>query len=199
MSSARTPGIEEGDERHLLVEHRRHALVGGMRAEAPAPFAERAAGFRHRKARNHHRPVLDGDVGEPHHLPRLVAFVQDRLVDDHHDVAGLAVLVVGELRDRHALHRKHRMRAVEGRHRQPRDFRSAQIVRRRLLRSVEQFFTIDDLQKSRPCWCRIRNRRDCLRGRSKSVRAVRSAPRRLRPAPDPAGRNRGFLPGAPDR
>src|ERR1700716_355169 len=36
-------GIEEGDKGHLLVKHRRHALVGRMRAEAPAPLAERAA------------------------------------------------------------------------------------------------------------------------------------------------------------
>ena len=34
------PGIEEGDERHLPVKHRRHALVGGVRAETPATRAE---------------------------------------------------------------------------------------------------------------------------------------------------------------
>ena len=38
------------------------------------------------------------------------------------------------------------MRAVQGRHRQPRDFGQAQIVRRRLLRPVEQLLAVDDLQ-----------------------------------------------------
>ena len=106
-------GIEEGDERHLLVVDRRHAFVRGMRAEPPAALAEIAARLRHGVARDHHRAVLDGDVGEPHHLPRLGAFVEDRLVDDHHDVAGLAVLVLGEFGDRHVQHRKRRVRAVE--------------------------------------------------------------------------------------
>src|SRR4051812_21450597 len=36
-------GVEERDEGHLLVEHRRHALVGGMRAEPTAALAEIAA------------------------------------------------------------------------------------------------------------------------------------------------------------
>ena len=31
--------------------------------------------------------ALDRDVDEPHHLPRLLAFVEDLLVDDHDDVA----------------------------------------------------------------------------------------------------------------
>src|ERR1700755_775670 len=37
---------------------------------------------------------------------------------------------------------------VKARHRQPRDFRPAEIIRRRLFRSVEKFFAIDDLQKA---------------------------------------------------
>ena len=74
------------------------------------------------------------------------AFVQDRLVDDHDDVAALAVLVLGEFGDRHVQHRKGGVGAVEGRHRQPRDLGIAQIVRRRLLRAVEQLVAIDDLQ-----------------------------------------------------
>ena len=119
-----------------------------MRAEPPAALAERAARLGHGVARDHHRPVLDRDVGEPHHLPRLAAFVLDRLVDDHHDVAGLAVLVVREFGDRHALHGKHRVGAVEGGHRQPRDFRIAKIVRRRLLRPVDQLVAVDDLQEA---------------------------------------------------
>ena len=40
------------------------------------------------------------------------------------------------------------MGAVEGRHRQPRDFRKAQIFRRRLRRSVDQLVAIDDLQQA---------------------------------------------------
>ena len=36
-------GIEERDERHLLVVDLRHALVGGMRTEPPSALAERAA------------------------------------------------------------------------------------------------------------------------------------------------------------
>ena len=99
-------GIEERDERHLLVENRRHALVGRMRAEPPSPFAERPARLRHRIARDHHRAVLDGDIGEPDHLPRLGAFIEDRFIDHHHDVARFAVLVVSEFGDRHFQHRK---------------------------------------------------------------------------------------------
>src|SRR5579872_5890137 len=39
------PAIEPGDERHLLVVDRRHALVGGMRAKPSAALAEIAASF----------------------------------------------------------------------------------------------------------------------------------------------------------
>ena len=40
------------------------------------------------------------------------------------------------------------MRAVEGRHRHARDFRQAQIFRRRLLRPVDQLLAVDDLQEA---------------------------------------------------
>src|SRR5258708_6870794 len=139
-------GVEEGDEGHLLVVDGVHALVGGVRAEAAAALAEIAAGLGYGPVRYHHRPALDRDVGEPHHLPRLLALVQDRLVDDHDDVALAAVLVLGELGYRHLLHGEGRVRAVPARHHEPRDLRGAQIVRRRLLRSLEQFLAVDDLQ-----------------------------------------------------
>ena len=60
----------------------------------------------------------------------------------------LAVLVLGEFGDRHVLHRKRGVGAVEGGHRHPRDFRKTKIVRRRLLRSVDQLVAIDDLQEA---------------------------------------------------
>ena len=141
-------GVEPGDEGHLLVEDRRHALVRGMRAEAAAALAEVAARLRHGPARDHHRPVLDRDVGEPDHLPGLVAFVQDRLVDDHDDVARLALLVVGELRDRHLQHRESRMRAVPGRHDQAADLGARRLSGRRLGCALQQLLAIDDLHEA---------------------------------------------------
>src|SRR6185437_6945021 len=68
-------GIEEGDEGHLLVIDRRHAFVGGMRAEPPAALTKVTAGFRHRPARDHHGPgfgVTSANhticLGSPHSL-----------------------------------------------------------------------------------------------------------------------------------
>src|SRR6266567_1727617 len=68
-------GIEERDERQLPVEHRRHAFVRRMRAEAAAALAEMPARLLDGPVRHHHRPRLDRHVCEPHHLPRLLAFV----------------------------------------------------------------------------------------------------------------------------
>ena len=117
-----------------------------MRAEAATALAEIAGGLVGRIVRHDHRPLLDRDVGEPHHLPCLETLVQDRLVDDHHHVAPGAVLVLGELGDRHLQHREGRVRAVPGRHLQPRDLGSAQVLGRRRRRSLQQLLAIDDLQ-----------------------------------------------------
>src|SRR5262249_20755058 len=43
------PGIEVGDEGDLLVRRRRHALIGGMRAEAAPTLAEISARLGHRE------------------------------------------------------------------------------------------------------------------------------------------------------
>jgi len=59
-----------------------------------------------------HRPFFGRHVGEPHHLPCLQALVQDRLVDDHDDIALAPVLVLGELSDRHLQHREGGVRTV---------------------------------------------------------------------------------------
>src|SRR5205823_9807336 len=60
--------------------------------------------------------------------------------------APLALLVVSEFRDRHLRQRECGVGAVEGGHRKPRDLGKAKIIRRWLLRSVDQLVAIDDLQ-----------------------------------------------------
>ena len=72
-----------------------------MGAEAAAALAEIAARLRHLKIRDTIGCVLDGDVGEPGHLSRLLALVADLLVDDHDDVACRALRILGEFGDRH--------------------------------------------------------------------------------------------------
>src|SRR5437763_3453950 len=107
-------GVEPGDEHVLAVIHRRLVLVRRMRAETAAARAEVAARFRHRIGGDADRRFLVGRIDHPDHLPRLRAFVGERLVDDDDDVALAAVLVLGELRHLHAEHRQRRVGAVVG-------------------------------------------------------------------------------------
>jgi hypothetical protein len=130
-------GIEVGDEGDLLVEHRRHALIRGVRAEASAALAEISARFGHREIRHHHRPRFDRDVDEEHELARFLAFIEDLLVHDHHEVAYFAILVLGEFRDRHFQHRENRVRAIEGQHIELTDDRITQVLTCRLLRTIQ--------------------------------------------------------------
>src|SRR5262249_16592251 len=139
-------GIEVGDKGDLLVEHRRHALIRGMRAEASPTLAEISARLGHREIRHHHRPRFGRDIDEEHELARFLAFIEDLLVHDHHEITYFAILVLGEFRDRHFEHRENRVRAVEGQHVDLTDNRIAQILRRRFLRTVQKLFAVDDLQ-----------------------------------------------------
>ena len=117
-----------------------------MRAEPAAALAEIPARFGHEEIRYHHRPRFDCHVYEEHELARFLAFIENLLVHDHHEITHLAVLVLGEFGNRHLRHRENRVRAVERHHVEPTHNRIAQVLRRRLLRTVEKLFTIDDLQ-----------------------------------------------------
>ena len=68
-------GIEVGDEHDLLVEHRRHTLICGMRAEPTASLAEVSARLRDGEIRDHHGLGLDRHVDEPHDLALLLALI----------------------------------------------------------------------------------------------------------------------------
>ena len=57
-----------------------------------------------------------------------------------------AVLVLGEFGDRHLQHREGGVGAVPGRHLELADLRIAQVLRRRLLRTVEELLAVDDLE-----------------------------------------------------
>src|SRR6266516_249765 len=50
-------------------------IAHGERADAAAALAEMPARLLDGPVRHHHRPRLDRHVCEPHHLPRLLAFV----------------------------------------------------------------------------------------------------------------------------
>ena len=109
------PAGEIGDEGEFLVKHRRRALVGGMGAEAHAAVAIIAAALRHREIRDHHGLCLDADVGEPHHLVRLLAAVgpAGRLADDHDEIAHRPDPRLREFGQRHLQQWKGRVRAVK--------------------------------------------------------------------------------------
>jgi len=74
------------------------------------------------------------------------AFVQDLLVDDHHEVALGALLVLRELGQRNVEQRQRRVRAVAGLKVEPPDLRVEQVLVGRLLRSVQQLLAVHDLQ-----------------------------------------------------
>src|SRR5262249_11018643 len=85
---------------------------------------------------------------EEHELARFLAFIEDLLAHDHHEITYFAILVLGEFRDRHFEHREDRVRPVEGQHVELTDDRIAQVLRRRLLGTVQKLFAVDDLQRA---------------------------------------------------
>src|SRR5262249_5849951 len=96
--------------------------------------------------RHRHRPRFDRDVDEEYELARFLAFIENLLVHDHHEVTYFAVFVLGEFRDGHLQHRENRVRAIEGQHVELTDNWIAQVLRRRLLRTVQKLLAVDDLQ-----------------------------------------------------
>src|SRR2546422_10577093 len=86
-----------------------------------------------------------GDVGNPHHLPRLETFVGDRLVGDDDEVSESPVLVLGELGDLHADRGERRVRADVGREIEPADLWIQEILACRLLWAVQELLPIDNL------------------------------------------------------
>src|SRR6185369_9911790 len=143
-------GVEPGDENVLPRVHRRLVLVGGMRAEAPAAAAEAALRvgmvLGHVEGSDAHRHLLVGDVGDEHHLARLLAFVGELLVDDEREVAAVGALVLRELGEVQAEHRQRGVHAVvDGEVHAP-DLRGEQVRRGRLVRPGEELRPVDDLQ-----------------------------------------------------
>ncbi len=116
-----------------------------MRAEAPAAAAEIPARLWDRPARHPERLRFGGDVGNPHHLPRLETFVGDRFVGDDDEVSESPVLVLGELGDLHADHGERRVRADVGREIEPADLWIQEILACRLLWAVQELLPIDNL------------------------------------------------------
>src|SRR5258708_26964097 len=84
-----------------------------MCAETSTTLAEISAGLGYKEIRHHHRSQFYCHVDEEHELARFLAFVENLLVHDHHEVTDLAVLVLGEFRNRHVWHRENGVRAVE--------------------------------------------------------------------------------------
>src|SRR5438105_3734976 len=117
-----------------------------MRSETAAARAEVAALFRHGPRRDAERLVLRRDVDKPDHLPPFEAFLLDRFVGDDDEIPRLAEMISGELRYIDAEHGKCRVRTVHRRQVETRDLRAQQILRRRLLRALQQLLAIDDLQ-----------------------------------------------------
>src|SRR5947207_4925999 len=142
-------GVEMRDKQDAAIVDRREAFVRRVRSEAPAARAKIAACLGHGKARHAKRPRFGSDVGDPEHLPRFLAFVDERLVDDCDEVARAAFLVASEFGDIHPEQRKRRVRADVGREHEPADLRIEQIGAGRLRWTFEQLLAIDDLDHSR--------------------------------------------------
>ena len=185
------PGIEEGDEGQLLIVGRAHVLVRGMRAEPPSPGAEIPARLRHRPVRHHHRGFLDGRVHEPHHLPRLAAFLAERLVDDHHELAVALVGVLGEFLDLDPAERHRGMRADQRRHLHERDLRIARNSQASAPSVPSAASRGRGSAAGRRGWCRRPCRCGCPSRRSTPCRGRSPGRRRLRPAAGRAARSRG--------
>ena len=90
------------------------------------PRLQKSAGcLRHAPGRDRRRGALHGHVDEPDELARLLALVQDLLVGHDDEIAHLADLVLGELRNRHLKHREGGVSARQRRHVEPADLRVA--------------------------------------------------------------------------
>src|SRR6476659_10780629 len=116
-----------------------------MRAEPAAALAEVSARLWDGEIRDHHGLGLDRHIDEPHDLALFLALVADLLVHDHHYVPDPAVLVLGEFRNRHLQHREDSVRTVERKYLDAADLGVAQVVRRRLLRPLDELLAVDDL------------------------------------------------------
>src|SRR5260370_18716685 len=119
-----------------------------MCAETSTALAEISAGLGYKEIRPHHRSRFYCHVEEEDELARFLAFIENLLVHDHHEVPDLAVLVLGEFRDRHLRHRENRVRAVEWQHVEPTNDRVAQVLGHRFLRAAENLFATNDLQNA---------------------------------------------------
>src|SRR3954447_14217073 len=117
-----------------------------MRAEPAAALAEVSARLRDGEIRNHHGLRLDRHIDEPYDLTLLQALVADLLVHDHDNVPDLAVLVLGEFRNRHLQHREYGVRTVERKHLDAADLGMTEMVRCRLFGAREQLLAVDDLE-----------------------------------------------------
>src|SRR4029079_17141009 len=82
------------------------------------------------------------------HLPRLAALLAEGLVDDHHEFAVALVSVLGEFSDLDAPERHCGMAADQRCHFEMADLRIKQVLRRGLLRTLEQLLAVDDLDET---------------------------------------------------
>src|SRR5260221_7189185 len=96
-----------------------------MCAETSTTLAEISAGLGYKEIRHHHRSQFYCHVDEEHELARFLAFIENLLVHDHHEVPDLAVLVLGEFRDRHLRHRENRVGAIKRQHVEPTDYQDS--------------------------------------------------------------------------
>src|SRR5713101_6149750 len=94
----------------------------GVGAEAAGAAAEIAGRFMCAPGRDRDRVFLDGDVDEPHELPRLLTLVGDLFVGDDDEIADFSNLVLGKFGNRHTNDREGSVRAIERRQLEPADF-----------------------------------------------------------------------------
>src|SRR5258706_3136538 len=142
-------GVEERDENDALVVDRRIVLARRVRAEASSARAEFAARLGTGPARNVEGLRLRGNVGDPYHLPRFLAFARQRFVHDKDEAAAVSDLVLREFGYFHAEHREARMPADRRRHLEAPDLGEHEIRVGRLLGPVEELLPIDDLHHAR--------------------------------------------------